>query len=188
MKESGKRIAAVLLVFMIAMAALPLTASAAAGEYMKVTRNGGQPTGTYAFKLSVKIYNNQAQWPEDTVYWWKNNINHKAPTPSTAFRSYETYYDSKGRLMHKVNITCKNMKGKKLYCKIYDSEGYLVDDWGTDTPARKTNNEVGWFAWSGVANGYRQPSGNYTFVISNSANNKAITKTLWLNIPQGGNG
>ena len=74
MKESGKRIAAVLLVFMIAMAAFPLTASAAAGEYMKVTRNGGQP------------------------------------------------------------------------------------------------------------------SGNYTFVISNSANNKAITKTLWLNIPQGGNG
>lgn len=42
--------------------------------------------------------------------------------------------------------------------------GYLVADWGTDTPVRKTNNETGFFAWDGYTNGQKNPSGEYTYL------------------------
>jgi hypothetical protein len=143
------------------------------------------PGGTYTFKLTVYIGHEN----HGNGWYWTNNINHSVPAPSISYNSYEMYYDSKGVLMHKVNINCKNMKGQRLYCKVYDQDGYLMYDWGNDTPARKTNNEVGYFGWSGGwYNGGIQPSGYYTFVISNSANNTVISKTLWLTIPQGGNG
>jgi len=157
----------------------------------------GLASGTYTFKLKINpvhpsLYNfDYLPGKGDVTYVWKNNITHKAPVASVEYKSYETYYNDKGKLMHKVNITCKNMKGQRLYCKVYDSEGYEVYTWGTETPKRKSNDEVGYFAWSGVASdadGTLMPSGNYTFVISNSANNKVIQKTIWLNIPQGGRG
>lgn len=147
----------------------------------------GQPSGKYTLIMHIANWN--PSYGELEGYDWTRTITHKAATPSVSFQSYEAYYDKNGRLMHKINITCKNMKGQKLYCKIIDSEGHVMYDWGTDTPVRKTNNETGYFAWSGRWGGdMLQPSGNYTFIISNSANNKVIQKTLWLNIPQGGKG
>ena len=149
-----------------------------------------QPSGKYTLVMHIANWN--WNYGELEAYDWTRTVTHKAATPSVSYKSYEAYYDKNGRLMHKVNITCKNMKGQKLYCKVIDSEGHVMYDWGTDTPARKTNNETGYFAWSGTTdiNGYSapRPSGNYTFIISNSANNKVIQKTLWLNIPQGGKG
>jgi hypothetical protein len=145
----------------------------------------GKQSGTYTFKLTVYVGNtfNGISW------YWTNKITHEAPKASISYKSYETYYDSNGVLMHKINITCKNMKGQRMYCKVYDENGYLMNDWGSNTPVRKTNNEVGTFSWSGNwYSGETEPSGNYTFVISNSANNTVITKTLWLNIPQRANG
>lgn len=113
---------------------------------------------------------------------WSYNIKHTAPTPSFSFKSYETYYDKAGRYIHKINIQCTNMKGKKLYCKIYDSKGNLVYDWDGNAVVRKTNNEVGYFSWSGYINGKKYPSGEYTFVVTSSANKKVLEKTLKLKI------
>lgn len=145
------------------------------------------PSGTYTLKVTVRDNDN----PMDPFanQWSKSyNIKNTAPAPSFSFKSYETYYNKNGMLIHKINIHCKNMKGKKLYCRLYDSDGYLVEDWGTDTPARKTNDEVGYFSWSGYRNGKKYPSGEYTFVITSSANQKVVQKTLKLNILEVGNG
>jgi hypothetical protein len=142
------------------------------------------PGGTYTFKLRVYIGHESY----GNGWHWTNSINHSVPKASISYNSYEMYYDDNGNLMHKIKINCKNMKGQKLYCKIYDEDGYLMYDWGTDTLKRKTNNEVGFFAWSGKCGGEPQPSGNYLFVITNSANNTVINKTLKLTIPQRGNG
>lgn len=140
------------------------------------------PSGTYTFRLKIKAILAETSWK------WDYSIKHTAPAASVSYQSYETYYSDSGKYMHKINIQCKNMKGKKLYCKIYDEYGNLMLDWGTDTATRKSNNEVGFFAWSGYSEGVKQPSGNYTFVISNSANKKIIEKTLYLNIREAGNG
>jgi hypothetical protein len=134
------------------------------------------PSGTYTFKLYVQNdYNSQASWS------WSYNITHKN-TSSFSYKSYETYYDSDGDYINKINIQCTNMKGERLYCKIYDEYGYLVYDWGKNTTVRKTNNEVGWFGWSGYINGVKYPSGNYTFIITSSNSNKVVEKTLYLKI------
>jgi hypothetical protein len=145
----------------------------------------GYPGGAYTFKLTVCV----GYGDLGLNWYWTTNITRTVPEPAISFGDYETYYDSNGVLMHKVNVNCKNMKGERLYCKIYDEYGYLMDDWGSDTPVRKTNNEVGSFSWSGGwYSGETQPSGNYTFVVSNSANNTVIQKTIWLTIPQRGVG
>lgn len=134
------------------------------------------PSGTYTFKLSIK------EFPDSYNWSWSYKINHTAPESSFSYHSYETYYTDSGKYMHRINIQTKNMKGKKLYCKLYDSKGNLVNDWGTDTSVRKTNNEIGWFAWNGYTNGKKYPSGAYTFVITSSANKKVVQKTLNLQI------
>jgi hypothetical protein len=145
----------------------------------------GLAGGTYTFKLNVYIGHESY----GHGWHWTNKINHSVPKASISYKSYSTYYDSNGVLMHQISITCKNMKGQRMYCKVYNEDGYLMNDWGSDTPVRKTNNEVGTFAWSGNwYSGSPEPSGNYTFVISNSANNTVINKTLKLMIPQKGNG
>ncbi len=138
------------------------------------------PSGTYTLKVHASDWN--YAYGEVQGWTWSYGINHKAPDPSFAYKSYEIYYDKAGKLMHKINIQCKNMKGKRLYCKVYDAEGYLVADWGTDTPVRKTNNETGFFAWNGYTNGQKNPSGEYTFIITSSANKKVLEKTLNLKI------
>lgn len=136
------------------------------------------PSGVYTMKLTV----------DNTVnaWIWSYKIKHTAPARTAAYKSYETYYDKNGKYYHKVNIQCKNLKGYKLYCEIYNEYGELMYDWGTDTPSRKTNNEVGYFAWSGYVEGVKQPSGNYTFIITNSADNRVVEKTLKLTIPEVG--
>ena len=138
------------------------------------------PSGTYTLKVHASDWN--YAYGEVQGWTWSYGINHKAPDPSFAYKSYEIYYDKAGKLMHKINIQCKNMKGKRLYCKVYDAAGYLVADWGTDTPVRKTNNETGFFAWDGYTNGQKNPSGEYTFIITSSANKKILEKTLNLKI------
>ncbi len=144
----------------------------------------GLPTGKYTLIMHVANWNYAG---EIESYDWKRSVNHTEPEAQITFKGHETYYDDNGRYINKITITCKNMKGQKLYCKVYDEYGDLMYDWGKDTPARKTNNEVGFFGWSGTVNGVKQPSGEYTFVITNSANKQVIEKTLKLKI-LGGNG
>lgn len=144
------------------------------------------PSGTYTLKIHASDWNYASG--EGQGWTWSYNIKHTAPAPSFSYKSYETYYDADGRLQDKINIQCTNMKGKKLYCKLYDSEGYLVVDWGTDTPARKTNNEIGFFTWSGYQNGQTYPSGEHTFIITSSANKKVLEQTLKLKILEVGKG
>lgn len=145
------------------------------------------PSGTYTLKVIASYWGDYAS-DESRIWSWSYNIKNTAPKPSFAYKSYETYYDSAGRYMHKINIQCNNMKGERLYCKIYDSYGNLVTDWGTDTPLRKTNKEIGFFAWGGYQNGEKYPSGEYTFIVTSSANKKVLEIKLNLNILEVGNG
>jgi len=142
------------------------------------------PSGTYTLKFTLETYNEAtAMWYSGHKWTWDYDIKHTAPEASFSYKSYETYYDSDGRYMHKINIQCTNMKGEKLNCKIYDEYGYLVCSWNSsDLVARKTNNEVGYFCWSGYTNGEKQPSGNYTFVITATNSKKVVEKTLNLKI------
>lgn len=135
------------------------------------------PYGTYTFELTIGA----STLDYGNLYWtWRYSINNNAPEASFSYKSYEAYYDDKGRYMHKISIQTKNMKGQKLYIKVYDEDGYLVHS--NDGIERKTNDEVGWFSWDGYTNGEKNPSGDYTFVITSSANKKVVEKTLNLKI------
>lgn len=94
------------------------------------------PSGQYTFKLAVSAILAEEDWE------WAYGITHKLPESSVSYQSYETYYDQDGRYMHKVSLHCKNMKGHRLFCKIYNEDGDLMVDWGTTTALRKTNDEV----------------------------------------------
>lgn len=133
------------------------------------------PTGKYTFVLGAYCCDN---------FIWRYTVNHKAPEPAISFKSYETYYDKDGRFMHKFNIQCSNMKGKALSLKIYNEYGDLVSS--NTGVNRKTNNEVGWFAWSGYTDGTRYPPGNYTIIINGGG--KTIEKTYYLKILERGMG
>lgn len=139
------------------------------------------PSGTYTLKLTIRDYDNPMD-PFASQWSSSYNIKNTAPAPSFSYKSYETFYSKSGYLMHKINIQCKNMKGQRLYCKLYDSDGNLVLDWGKDTPVRKTSNETGFFSWGGYQDGQKYPSGDYTFVVTSSADKKVVQKTLRLNI------
>jgi hypothetical protein len=147
----------------------------------------GYPGGNYTFKLNVYV---GSEYTAEIGYHWITTITRTVPAPSFSFRDYETYYNKSGVLIHKLSVNCKNLKGQRLYLKIYDEYGYLVGNWGdNETSPRKTNDEIVNFTWTaGWSSGNPFPSGNYTFVFSNSANNKTISETLWLMIPQKGVG
>jgi hypothetical protein len=134
------------------------------------------PSGKYKFVMKITVIDDIDIY----TFTWSYNLNYTKPTPSFSYKSYETYYDKDGRYMHKINIQTKNMKGHKLYIKVYDGDGYLVHS--NNGIERKTNDEIGWFAWDGYTNGKKNPSGEYLFVITNSANNKVVEKTLNLKI------
>jgi hypothetical protein len=146
----------------------------------------GYSGGQYAFKLTVCVGNGDLG-----LNWaWTTKITHSVPEPSISFDSYETYYNNNGVLIHKLSVDFKNLKGQRIYLKIYDENGYLVGNWGNDeTTPQKSNNGTAYFTWTaGWSSGNPFPSGYYTFVFSNSANNKTISETLWLMIPQKGVG
>ena len=139
----------------------------------------GMPTGKYTFVLNCV---NLA----GTGWNWKYTINHKN-TPSISFKSHETYYDANGYYIHKFNIQCTNLKSQKLTIKIYDSEGNFIYNYTGNE--RKTNNEVGWFTWSGYiqtksSSGEtiitKYPSGEYTVVVTGGG--KTIEKTYNLKL------
>jgi hypothetical protein len=147
----------------------------------------GYPGGNYTFKLNVYV---GSEYNAEISYYWTTNITRTVPEPSFSFRGYETYYNSIGTLMHSLSVNCKNLKGQRVYLHIYDEYGYLVGHWGdNETTPRKSNDETVYFNWTaGWSSGNPLPSGYYTFVFSNSANNKTISETIWLMIPQIGVG
>ena len=144
-------------------------------------------SGTYTLKVIASCLGDNISG-ELKSWSWTYNIKYTTPKPSFTYKSCETYYDSTGRYMQKINIQCNNMKGERLYCKIYDSSGNLVTDWGTDTPVRKTNREIGYFVWDGYADGKKYPSGDYTFIVTSSANKKVLELKLKLNFLEVSNG
>ncbi|MDR0433683.1 MAG: hypothetical protein LBH21_01300 [Gracilibacteraceae bacterium] len=140
-------------------------------EFMADYRN--LPSGTYTFTLYVG--SRGGEWK------WSYTLNHTALARALSFKSYETYYSENGYYMHKFNVQCTNMKGYKLSASIYDDSGELVERWPESKAlARKTNDEVGYFTWSGYANGKKYPSGDYTFVVTGGG--KTIEKTYNLKI------
>jgi hypothetical protein len=146
----------------------------------------GYSGGKYAFKLTVCVGSGDLG-----LNWsWTTKINHSVPEASLAFKSYETFYNNKGVLIHKLSVNFKNLKGKRIYLKIYDENGYLVGNWGdAETSPIKSANGTHYFTWTaGWSSGNPFPSGYYTFVFSNSANKKTISETIWLMIPQLGVG
>jgi len=82
-------------------------------------------------------------------YNWKYKIKHTCSS-AISFKSFEKIIDFKGVEQNKFSIQCTNLKGKDLTIKIIDSNGDLI--FKQTRGARKTNNEVGWFAWNGYAN------------------------------------
>lgn len=131
------------------------------------------PTGKYTFKLYV-LPKHSTQ-----TFQWNFTIN-QTNKAGISFKSYETYYDKDGYYIHKFNIQCKDMKGNKLTMKIYDEYGSLV--MSSTGPARKTNNEVGFFTWSGHNRdeGVKFPTGEYTVIVTGGG--KTIEKTYKLKI------
>jgi len=154
------------------------------GAWKSGTRGFGKdysdlPSGKYTFRLYFSLWQDYY----DDCKYMDYTITHTAPEASVSFKSYETYYDSDGYYMHKFNIQCKNLKGKAMTIKIYDSDGYLV--YQMEGIKRETNNEVGFFGWSGYsersAYGAKYPSGSYTVTIS-APGAKTIEKTYSLKI------
>jgi len=136
---------------------------------------GPLPTGIYTFVLTARSTSNTLQ-----TYEWKYKIKHKC-TSSISFKSFEKIIDSKGVERQKFSIQCTDIKGKKLTIKITDSNGNLV--FKNTGPARKTNNEVGWFTWSGYANvgqRYKCKTGQYFVEVYYSGSSKIIQNTYHL--------
>jgi hypothetical protein len=134
------------------------------------------PAGKYTFKFYVSL----SKTKFDGWYWSYTITVPEKPTFS--YKSYEKVLID-GKLTNKFNIQCTNMKGQKLTLKIYDPYGDLVHL--SEGPARKTNNEVGWFSWSGyntVGERYRCPSGEYTLIITATGSSKVVEKTVNLKI------
>lgn len=137
------------------------------------------PSGKYTFRMNFQ--GQSAQWSQSFI------LNHKRNS-SISFKNYETYYDTKGRRIHKFNIQCTNIKGETLSAKLYDSKGNFLYEWDKSKgKPRKTSNEVGFFGWSGYVNGKRYPSGTYTLVVR-STNGLSIEKDFKLNIFEEGKG
>ncbi|MDY0235371.1 MAG: hypothetical protein RBR71_05055 [Gudongella sp.] len=135
--------------------------------------NYGQlPTGESTFILTAKSSSNTLQ-----TYGWKYKIKHTCSS-AISFKPFEKVIDSKGIERNKFSIQCTNIKGKELTIKIIDSNGNLVFE--QIGPARKTNNEVGWFAWDGYANmgsWDKCKSGQYTVEVHYSGGSKIIQNT-----------
>ncbi|GEM_PF-5032007 len=130
-------------------------------------------TGKYTFKLFCSTYTD--------TWFWSYKINH------TRKESFEiTAYEKiilDGKPTNKWSIQCTNLKDQKLTVKIFDSKDNLV--YSTTGPARKTNDEVGWFTWSGntnVGKKYKCSSGTYLVQITASTSNKIIEKEYKLKI------
>jgi hypothetical protein len=136
------------------------------------------PTGTYTFRLQLRIpsLNAGKNFYKSFTY----NINHKAPEGSFSYVSAKAWYDDHGRYWNSIEIQIKNMKGHNLFYKVYNEYGDIVYIW--NGKEIKTNDETHWFSWDGYTDGVRQPSGEYTFVITSSANKKIVEKTLKLTI------
>jgi hypothetical protein len=133
------------------------------------------PTGKYTFKLYCSLGYGGRGWN------WTYTINHTRKE-SFSFKSYEKVNDN-GKIMHKWNIQCTNLKGHKLTMKIYNPGGKLV--YNSTGPKRKTHNEVGWFSWSGyntVGKRYKCNSGTYLVQLTVLGSNKVIEKKYKLNI------
>lgn len=133
------------------------------------------PKGLYTFILFTDP---QHDYP---MISWKYNVrvNYSA---SMSFKSFEKIRNSKGQVFQRFNIQLTNLKGQKLTCKIYDSNGKLVYSY-TGKNARKTDNEVGWFQWNGWANvgqKYKCQSGQYTVEIFYTGGASGIQKTFTL--------
>jgi flagellar hook assembly protein FlgD len=124
-------------------------------------------------KYTIQIYDDAGK------QMIKKSFDMKDLTPSISFKSFEKIISLKYGELQRFNIQCKNIKGEKLVLRIYDSDGKLVySDIG---PARKTNNEVGWFYWNGWTDvdGSRQKckSGQYTVEVYYTGGRKIIQKT-----------
>ena len=135
------------------------------------------PNGKYKFKLYVSLKNGIQSWN------WAYTINHKRKE-SFSFTDFEKV-KSNDMLVYKWSIKCINLKDAFLIMKIYDSDNNLV--YKVNGVGRKTNNEVGWFTWSGnkIKNGKvtgKYPSGTYLVQITASNSDKVIEQEYKLNI------
>lgn len=136
--------------------------------------------GKYTFYFYVQVGEDMGLY--ERWYWSVTYTNKR--NESFSFDSYEKWNDN-GTMRHRWNIQCTNLKGMKLTIKIYNSSGNLV--YATTGPARKTNDEVGFFGWSGYryegeTKKEKCKSGTYLVQITASGSKKVLENEYTLNI------
>ena len=126
---------------------------------------------TFIFQLSVKgydLYNWDKGYYEDIVFKWKWTITREeACTPSISFKKMTFRTLDDGRVVPRINIKCKNIKGQSLRMYIYDEYGDLVYDSGTGKKRTK-NEEDYWYSWGGKVDGQQYPDGYYIVKVVSS--------------------
>lgn len=131
------------------------------------------PSGKYTFQLI-------ASDSYFDTFRWNYTINHN--TSKIAIKSFQTITDTQGNQRMKLNIQCTNIKGKALTYQVFNSSGKEIYKY--TGKQRKTNNEVGWWAWNYYPSdgGLKCTSGKYTIKVS-APGVTPIQKTYDLKIP-----
>lgn len=133
----------------------------------------GLPSGKYTFQLNCTAAFSDYSWN------WNYTINHTRNT-SFNFTNYGKINDN-GVLRHKWSMQCTNLKGERITMKIYDPKGKLVLN--ITGPPRATNNEVGWFTWTGyngIGERYKCPSGTYLVQLTATGSSRVVEKQFKL--------
>ncbi len=137
------------------------------------------PGGKYTFVLNLMSGYTSSYAGPYRKFTWKYTINHSAGKLSFGSANYK--YDTQGNKSIVFNVKYSSLKGKKGTIEIYDEYSDLV--YKHTGPARKTDNETGWFKWNFYPSkgGLRCYSGNYTVKIS-CPGASPIQKTYYLDI------
>ena len=126
---------------------------------------------SFTFLLSVKgydLYNWDKGYYEDIVFKWKWTITREeACTPSISFKKMTYCALDDGRIVPRINVKCKNLKGQTLKAYIYDDYGDLVYEYST-SKKRTSNNEEYRYTFSGAVNGQLYPDGYYVVKVVTS--------------------
>ena len=134
-------------------------------NYNKFTGN------SFIFQLSVKaydIYNWDKGCYESPIFKWKWTIaREEACTPSISFKKMTYCTLDDGRIVPRINVKCKNLKGQTLKAYIYDDYGDLVYEYST-SKKRTSNNEEYRYTFSGKVNGQLYPDGYYVVKVVTS--------------------
>lgn len=142
-------------------------------------------SSSYSFVYKVKVYD---------YYTWEEKHNFKKTwtitpqeitAPSMKFKNMTYHTLDSGRVVSRINVECKNMKGKTLNWYYYDEYGYLVKM--KEGSKIGSNNCTIWYAWGGVTDGVQYEDGYYTVEVV-SSDGHSISKQFYLDFSHYGYG